>query len=165
MGKTSEDYLGITLAVKRLEELRGKCSEHAYTVHLEAPVVNVWPHLLYLTLCVCVCVCVCVCLCARALKLCITDDISHQYFTMYQLKTKTFYKTIITSKTDNRCNSSFFLICSLCLNFSSCPHDISCCLSPGLNLMSCFSVSFNLKWLVFFSFVTLHIYLFGCARP
>ena len=94
-----------------------------------------------------------------------TDDISHQYFTMYQLKTKTFYKTIITSKTDNRCNSSFFLICSLCLNFSSCPHDISCCLSPGLNLMSCFSVSFNLKWLVFFSFVTLHIYLFGCARP
>ena len=115
--KNSEDYIGITVSLKRLEELRGKYSEHSYTLHLEAPVVNIWPHLLYLILSVCVSVCVCV------LKLCVScrHDISHQYFTMYQLKTKTFYKTIITSKEDNRCNSSFFPIRSLCLNFSIVP--------------------------------------------
>ena len=66
--------------------------------------INVWPHLLSLTVCVCVCVCVFVC------KLCIScrHDISHQYFTMCQLKAKAFYKTIITFQKDNRCNSSFF---------------------------------------------------------
>ena len=51
--KNSEDYVGITVSLKQLEELTGKYSEHSYTLHLEAPMVNIWPHLLYLILCVC----------------------------------------------------------------------------------------------------------------